>query len=155
MKLTAKSEYALRAMVDLARRPGKQTTLSEIAERQNIPAALLPNVIQVLAKAGLVETLRGYGGGVRLGRTAEEINVRMVLEAVDGPLRLYRCRTIRGSCRSGQERRCPLRALWDATQGRILDLWERVSLAVLAESRRGGRSLRKAAKSSANSAGGR
>ena len=132
MKLNAKSEYALRAMVDLASRPGEQTTLEEIAERQQIPPAILPGIVQTLSKAGLVDTVRGYGGGVRLARPAAQVNARMVLEALEGPLHLYRCESARGPCDLGLGRRCPLRALWDKTQSEMLEVWERTTLADLA-----------------------
>jgi len=50
-------------MVDLASRPGSRRTLEGIAQRQQIPPAILPGIIQTLARAGLVETVRGYGAG--------------------------------------------------------------------------------------------
>jgi len=133
MKLSAKAEYALRAMIDLASRPGEQTTLEGIAHRQKIPVTILPNIIQTLARAGLVETLRGYRGGVWLGRPAEQINVRKVMEAIEGPLRLYRCDSPRGFCPLGLGEECLLRDVWEKTQGRVLEVWEEVSLADLAD----------------------
>ncbi len=133
MKLNATSEYAMRAMLDLARRAGEQTTLDEIASRQHIPVTMLPNIVQTLAKAGLVETTRGHGGGVRLGRPAEEINVRTVLQAVQGPLQLHRCDSVKRSCPLGAGERCPLRGVWEKTESRMLELWEQTSLSDLVE----------------------
>jgi len=136
MRVNAKSEYALRAMVDLVSRTENLTTLDEIARRQSIPASILPSIMQTLAKAGLVETVRGYGGGARLGRPPEEIKVHMVLEAMEGPLELYRCRSLEGPCPLGLGRHCPLRGLWEQTQALMLDLWAKTSLADLAKSHR-------------------
>lgn len=132
MKLSAKSEYALRAMVDLASQPGEKTTLDRIAGRQRIPEAMLRGIAQSLARAGLVETVRGYGGGVALAGPADRISVRMVMEAVEGPIQLHRCRSRQHHCPLGLGERCPLRALWDSTEGRLLELWDGVSLAALA-----------------------
>ena len=132
MKLNAKSEYALRAMLDLATRPLEQTTLNEIALRQSIPPAVLPAIFQLLARAGLVETVRGYHGGVRLGRPAAEVSVRMVFEALEGPLKLHRCDSMQGSCGLDLNPQCPLRGLLEETRRRVLELWGATSLAELA-----------------------
>lgn len=132
MKLNAKSEYALRAMLDLANRPLEQTTLNEIALRQSIPPAVLPAIFQLLARAGLVETVRGYHGGVRLGRPAAEVSVRMVFEALEGPLKLHRCDSMHGSCGMDLSPECPLRGLLEETRRRVLEFWGATSLAELA-----------------------
>jgi len=136
VRVNAKSEYAMRAMLDLAARPQEQTTLDEIAGRQRIPATILPGIFQALAKAGLVATVRGYGGGVRLARRPEEITVRMILDALEGALRLYSCDSPNGPCPLGLGRHCPLRALWEKTQDGILQLWTNTSLADLAKTHR-------------------
>ncbi len=132
MKVNAKTEYALRTLIDLAARRREQTTLEEVAERQKIPATILPGIVQTLAKAGLVETSRGYRGGIRLGQPARDINVRMALEAIEGPLQLYRCESAKASCPLGLGSKCPLRTLWKKTQSQMLQVWEQFSLADLA-----------------------
>ena len=132
MKLNAKAEYAVRAMLDLAARPQEQTTLDEVAARQCIPPNVLPNIFQTLAKAALVQTVRGYGGGVRLAQAPQDISVRQVLEAIEGPLELYRCERHRDNCPVGLGRHCPLHSLWQETQSRMLDLWGQTTLADLA-----------------------
>jgi Rrf2 family transcriptional regulator, iron-sulfur cluster assembly transcription factor len=89
MQLTKVEGYALRAAMDLAQVPA--SSVKEIARRQNIPAAYLGKIVQSLARAGVVLTSRGQRGGVQLARPAAQINLRQVIEAVQGPVALSRC----------------------------------------------------------------
>lgn len=84
MKLSTKGRYAMVALVDLATaRPGMLTTLSEISRRQDISLPYLEQLFVKLRRAGLVESVRGPGGGYRLARPTEDIRVSEVLEAVE------------------------------------------------------------------------
>ncbi|MCC5983805.1 MAG: Rrf2 family transcriptional regulator [Rhodobacteraceae bacterium] len=84
MKLSTKGRYAMIALVDLALAPaGELVSLNEIAARQKMSLAYLEQLFVKLRRAGLVESVRGPGGGYRLARPAEEVRVSEVLEAVD------------------------------------------------------------------------
>lgn len=84
MKLSTKGRYAMVALTDLALVPGEDlVTLAEISERQDISLPYLEQLFVKLRRAGLVESVRGPGGGYRLGRPPEKIRVSEVLEAVD------------------------------------------------------------------------
>lgn len=83
MKLSTKGRYAMVALVDLATSPGSLTTLAEISRRQNISLPYLEQLFVRLRRAGLVESVRGPGGGYRLARTPETIRIADVLGAVD------------------------------------------------------------------------
>ncbi len=84
MKLSTKGRYAMIALVDLALAPpGGLVTLNEIAARQNVSLAYLEQLFVKLRRAGLVESVRGPGGGYRLSRGADAIRVSEVLEAVE------------------------------------------------------------------------
>lgn len=84
MKLSTKGRYAMIALVDLALAPaGQLVSLNEIAARQKMSLAYLEQLFVKLRRAGLVESVRGPGGGYRLARPAEEVRVAEVLEAVD------------------------------------------------------------------------
>ena len=87
MMISTRGRYALRILVDLAE---KQTdgyiTLKETAERQEISEKYLESIVKDLVKARFVEGVRGKGGGYRLARPAEEINVLEVLQSADGTL---------------------------------------------------------------------
>lgn len=84
MKLSTKGRYAMVALVDLAiAKSDDLTSLAEISARQDISLPYLEQLFVRLRRAGLVESVRGPGGGYRLARTAETIRVAEVLEAVD------------------------------------------------------------------------
>ena len=84
MKLSTKGRYAMVALVDLAQQPdGALTSLGEISGRQDVSLPYLEQLFVKLRRAGLVESVRGPGGGYRLARPTVEIRVSDVLEAVD------------------------------------------------------------------------
>ena len=84
MKLSTKGRYAMIALVDLALAPqGTLVSLNEIAARQKVSLAYLEQLFVKLRRAGLVDSVRGPGGGYRLARPAEEVRVAEILEAVD------------------------------------------------------------------------
>jgi len=128
VELSAKTGYAVRAMVDLAAQKGGQTTFEEVARRQNVPPNFMPQIMRDLRRAGLVTTVRGFGGGVRLAAPPGEISVRAVFEAVEGPMALYRC-LAQAEC--GHEGDCALREVWLLAQQEMLKVFERATLADL------------------------
>jgi len=84
MKLSTKGRYAMVALTDLALRPGEElVTLGDIARRQDISLPYLEQLFVKLRRGGLVESVRGPGGGYRLARPPSEIRVVDVLSAVD------------------------------------------------------------------------
>lgn len=96
LRLSAKTEYALRAMIDLAMHASARTTLPAIAERQGIPRKFMPAILESLIQAGLVHTIRGYGGGIQLVDDPGTITIRQIIEYVEGPQKLVG-RSTRGS----------------------------------------------------------
>ncbi|MCG6903898.1 MAG: Rrf2 family transcriptional regulator [Rhodobacter sp.] len=84
MKLSTKGRYAMVALADLATQPGETLlSLGEISRRQDISLPYLEQLFVKLRRAGLVESVRGPGGGYRLARPASEIRVSDILGAVD------------------------------------------------------------------------
>lgn len=84
MKLSTKGRYAMVALADLAMNAKEgRVSLAEIAKRQDISLPYLEQLFVKLRRAGLVESVRGPGGGYRLGRAAEGIRVSEILEAVE------------------------------------------------------------------------
>ncbi|MEV8468929.1 MULTISPECIES: Rrf2 family transcriptional regulator [Meridianimarinicoccus] len=84
MKLSTKGRYAMVALTDLALQPADTlVTLGEIAKRQDISLAYLEQLFVKLRRAGLVDSVRGPGGGYRLSRSPTDIRVSEILGAVD------------------------------------------------------------------------
>lgn len=129
VRLSAKTEYALRAMIDLAMHPGVRTTFLDIARRQGIPRKFLPTVLHSLIQSGLVTSTRGYGGGVQLAGDAEKITVRQIIEKVDGQQILYDCEVRGNDC--AQQGQCKLRSVLINAGEAMLDVMAHVSLAEL------------------------
>jgi Rrf2 family protein len=85
------AEYALRAVVAIAHAEGETAPTQRIAKITKVPAGYLPKVLQMLGRAGLVESRRGLGGGFRLAKPAQELTVLEVVNAVDPVKRIEKC----------------------------------------------------------------
>lgn len=85
------AEYALRAVVAIAQANGDAAATQAIARLTKVPAGYLPKVLQMLGRAGLVDSRRGLGGGFRLAKPADELTVLEVVNAVDPIKRIKRC----------------------------------------------------------------
>jgi Rrf2 family protein len=88
MKISQKLEYACRAMTQLAKyHDGRTLTrLEDLAQREAVSGNFLVQILNDLRRAGLIESRRGKAGGYLLGRTADQITLRQVVEAVDPAL---------------------------------------------------------------------
>ena len=129
MQLSTKGRYAVMAMTDLASRDGeKATPLAAIAETQQISKAYLEQLFARLRRRGLVNSVRGPGGGYRLAREAEALSVADVVAAVDEPLRATRCAGRGPGCMKGGAR-CLTHDLWAETGRQIESDLAGVSLA--------------------------
>lgn len=134
MKLSTQADYAVRAVYELAcRDPGAVVHTCDIAAAQAIPGARLAKVIQDLARADVVRTQRGQLGGVMLARGADRISVREVVEAVEGPILLCRCRQRVEPC--GDEE-CDTHEFWSGVERLLTEELEMTTFAALADRRR-------------------
>jgi Rrf2 family protein len=92
LELSRKSDYALRAVIYLARiAPDRYGRVSEIAKAKDIPQAFLAQILPLLANRGVVKSQQGAHGGYALARAPREISFLDVIESVEGPLRLNKC----------------------------------------------------------------
>lgn len=87
MRVTAKADYAVRAVVELAdAAQGSPRKVDQIAQAQGIPLSFLENILTQLRSAGIVRSQRGPEGGYWLARPAQDVNLAQVIRAVEGPL---------------------------------------------------------------------
>jgi Rrf2 family iron-sulfur cluster assembly transcriptional regulator len=101
------TDYALRAVVELAGRSGHEPVATrEIASRQRIPYQLACKLLQRLHKAGIVKSSMGPAGGFMLSGNPSKITVRQVVEVIQGPVQLNRCLFRKSLCRLS--RRCTI-----------------------------------------------
>jgi len=111
MQLSRQGDYAIRAMIDLAQHHEKGPIHTEdIAKRQDIPKMYLSKIIQALAKAGLIRTVRGNKGGIFLNKKPAKITLFEVIEAVEGQIALNECLRYQGAC--SRETICDVYPAW-------------------------------------------
>jgi Rrf2 family protein len=125
------ADYAIRTMVYVASQAeGSRTVTEQIAQRQEIPGAFLSKVVAQLTQSGLLRTQRGASGGVFLGRAAEEISLRQVLEAVQGPVVVNLCTGPYDGCsRAGT---CPAHPVFRQVQQSLGEMLDKATLAEIA-----------------------
>ena len=128
MRVSAKTDYALRALVELAASGDGGTVKGErLATSQGIPLRFLENILLQLRHAGLVESRRGAEGGYRLARPADEVTLADVIRAIDGPLAgVGGARPEALEFHGSAE---PLREVWVAVRASLRGVLERVTLA--------------------------
>ena len=130
MRFTAKSEYGLLALIDLASRWGTgPISAREIAERQSIPPKFLEQLFVSLRKAGLVTAMRGARGGFVLERSPSEINVLEIVEALEGPLKPTTCE---GGSLCSKSQVCAAATVWNRATAALRDVFETTTLADIA-----------------------
>lgn len=133
MKLTSKGRYAVTAMLDVAIHAATgPVSLSDISERQGISLSYLEQLFSRLRKHGLVNSIRGPGGGYRLGRCSAQIAVADVISAVDESVNATKCGG-KGDCQSGSQ--CLTHNLWEGLSNRIEEFLQGITLSELVEQR--------------------
>ena len=90
MRVTAKADYAVRAVAELAAAGDGFVKADEVARRQEIPRHFLDNILTDLRRAGIVATQRGAEGGSKLARSAQDITIADIMRATEGPLAAVR-----------------------------------------------------------------
>ena len=92
MMISTRGRYALRVLVDLAEHQGQgYVTLREVAQRQDISEKYLECIVKTLVRSGMVEGLRGKGGGYRLAKAPDQLNIREILLLMEGSLAPVAC----------------------------------------------------------------
>ena len=126
-ELTRRADYAIRAMVALARAgEGEPLSVREIAAAQAIPVRFLPAIMGDLGSRRLVEARLGRNGGYRLGRSPAEISIRAVIEAIEGDGRRRRCALHDRACAAAVH--CPIHDVLAAAQDGMLATLEAASV---------------------------
>jgi Rrf2 family cysteine metabolism transcriptional repressor len=135
MKFSKKSEYGLRALLELTRAYGS-TTLQrhDIAVRQHIPIEFLEQILLALKRAGLLSSKRGAKGGYSLIKRPEEISLGHVIRILDGPLAPIGCvsKTAYQKCSDcpyAKRTHCPVQQVMGSVRDAIADILDNYTLA--------------------------
>jgi Rrf2 family protein len=131
MRVSAKSDYALRALIEIATR-GDHAPVSaeELGRTQEIPHGFLQAILADLRRGGIVISVRGQSGGWRLARDPSEVTVADVIRAVDGPLvSVY---GLRPESVTYHDSAIVLQLVWIAARANLREVFEQVTLEMLA-----------------------
>jgi Rrf2 family nitric oxide-sensitive transcriptional repressor len=129
MKLTAYTDYTLRTLMYLAVNGGRSTTIADIAKAFRISEAHLMKVVHQLGVAGDIETTRGRNGGIRLARSAADINLGTVVRRTEVDMDLVPCFADTESCSISSA--CLLKGVLDEALGMFMAVLDRYTLADL------------------------
>ncbi len=133
MKLTSKGRYAVTAMLDVTiHAVAGPVSLADISERQGISLSYLEQLFSRLRKEGLVTSVRGPGGGYRLGKCSAQIAVADVIGAVNESVDATKC-SGKGNCQGGEQ--CLTHSLWQGLSQRIEEFLQNITLSELVAKR--------------------
>jgi Rrf2 family protein len=141
MRLSKRGEYGLRAMIFIAATlhshqvENGMVQAKDIAEKENIPAKYLEQILLTLKNAGLLHSKMGVGGGYYLGKPASEINLGQVFRVLDGPVAPIRCvsQMAYEPCDCPDEATCGLRLTMLDVRNAIANILDHTSLADVIE----------------------
>ena len=133
MKLTSKGRYAVTAMLDVTIHAiSGPVSLADISERQGISLSYLEQLFSRLRKEGLVTSVRGPGGGYRLGKCSAQIAIADVISAVNESVDATKC-SGKGNCQDGEQ--CLTHSLWEGLSQRIEEFLQNITLSELVAKR--------------------
>ena len=127
MQVTARVDYAIRAVVELAAHPDQALSRNELATAQGMPGKFLESILRDLTREGLLASQRGSGGGFRLNRPPEQIPLADIVRAVDGPLAAVRGSAPEGIAYTGSA--TALTKVWVAVRASLRQVLEATTVA--------------------------
>ena len=127
--LGSRGDYSVRAVLHLARHPGRQRR-RDISQEMDIPDKYLPQILAALVRAGIARSTAGRLGGYELARPPEAISLREVVEVAEGPIRSQKCLMRSGPCYWGDK--CAVHDAWAAAEAAMTDRLAATTFAELA-----------------------
>jgi Rrf2 family protein len=129
--VTAKADYAMRAIIEIAASPEGRAKAEQIAASQEIPLGFLRGILTDLRRSGLIVSQRSANGGFRLARPATEITIAEVVRSVEGPL--AQVRGLRPTELDYPGPAAPLRDVWIALRANLRAVLDHTTIADVAE----------------------
>lgn len=128
MRITQEADYALRVVLYLSRLGyNARVTAKIIAEKESIPLRFLLKLLRKLKKAGIVKSYMGANGGYALNKEPEEITLKNVIEAIDGPIHLNRCLYDPEKCNLYRTSKCPVHHALYKVQSNLIKQLESIN----------------------------
>ena len=140
MRISRKAEYALRALLLIAKDPPEKVhQIQEVSERGNIPVKFLEQILLTLRNEGLLTSKRGVGGGYSLRKRPSEMVVLDIIETLDGPIAPLPCALERSidPCGCPDPVHCPLRPLMRRARDQLRELFGNKTIQDLLDEARG------------------
>jgi Rrf2 family cysteine metabolism transcriptional repressor len=133
VRFSKKSEYGLRALIELTKNYGHPITRQQIGDRQNVPVIFLEQILLTLKHAGLLASTRGVQGGYALIKPPSEVTLGQVIRLLDGPLAPIGCvsKTAYQKCQDCpyvEKSYCPLQSVMGDVRNAIADILDNYSL---------------------------
>lgn len=126
MNISRKTDYALRMLAMLAENENALMSVRTAAEQVDVPYSFARSIQHGLVQAGIIESLRGVHGGMRLKLDPSEVTIRQIVEAIQGPMCVNDCTAPGGECaRSGH---CCYHPIWAGAQALLHDYLDSVTL---------------------------
>jgi len=130
MQITKAEAYGIFGVVHLAEQEkGRVVPLSEIAESQEVPEKFLAKIFQNLTRTGIVRSHRGVKGGFTLDKDPSRLNIRDVVEAIQGPYHLIRCLPDSKMCHKSDH--CAIRVVMEEAERKLMEVFERYTISDL------------------------
>lgn len=126
LRLSKMADYGTVVMTAMVHEPDRSRSAAEIAAAIRVPAPTVSKILKILARGGLVVSLRGARGGYLLSRPAEEITLADIIDAMDGPIGMTECSVTPGLC--SQEAGCVVRANWQRVNQAVVGVLREVTL---------------------------
>lgn len=134
MKITQEADYALRVILYLSKLGyGEKVEARVIAEKEDLPLRFLLKLLRKLTKSGIVVSFRGVKGGYALNKEPKDINLKDVIESIDGPIYVNRCTYDPQYCNAGKNGNCEVHRALCKIQKKLVDELESVNFQSLLE----------------------
>ena len=126
LRLSKMADYGTVVMTAMIREPERSRSAAEIAAAIHVPVPTVSKILKMLARGGLVTSLRGAKGGYLLARTADRISMADIIRAMDGPIGMTECSITPGLC--VQESGCAVRTSWQRINQVVLNVLSEITL---------------------------
>lgn len=127
MRITNSSEYAIRAIVHMSKKPELTYTANELYPHLDAPLKFLAKILQKLARKKILKSQRGVKGGFKIAMPLENLTIVDIIEAVDGPMALNKCLLTSYDCK--RESLCPVHPIWEEAQIKLKESLSKKTIA--------------------------